>query len=124
MLVHWQNGDASTHVTTVFGNSSTLTATVPAALILNPGSANVTVRSADLASSAALPFTILPVPVLTSSNPASVIAGSPNGVAIGNPVFSPTLLSGLVTAAQVRRRASITLTSQNGTSQPITANVQ
>jgi hypothetical protein len=71
--IDW-NGTA---LTTTFVTSSTLTATVPAADIASPGTANVTVVIPGGATSNAVPFTIInPIPVLGTLGPASKTAGS------------------------------------------------
>lgn len=141
MVVNWQNGSSSTDLPAVFGSSTTLTASIPAPLILSAGTASLSVRSADLASSTALPFTILPAPVLTSINPPAVAAGSPNlslvvnganfvagsvitfdGAAIGTQAVSPTSLSGLITAphlASAGAHAVAVLTPDGVSSAPL-----
>ncbi len=72
-VVDW-NGST---LTTSFGSVNQLTATVPASLLSQPGSATVLVTNPDLTQSNAVTFTINPAPVtITSINPASAVAGS------------------------------------------------
>ncbi|MDX1982840.1 MAG: hypothetical protein SFV51_21400, partial [Bryobacteraceae bacterium] len=65
-----------TPLATVFGSNSQLSATVTAALIASPGSANLTVLNPDGQSSAPVVFPVTaPAPRLTSLTPASAFAG-------------------------------------------------
>ncbi len=73
----------STTLTAIFVNTNTLTAQVPASLIQNPGTANITVSTPTPGGgiTSAVTFTInpnaSPVPAITSTSPLSVLAGSP-----------------------------------------------
>jgi len=76
-IVHW-NG---TPLSTSFMNSSTLAATVPAALIASPGVATVTVQSPAPGggTSNGQTFTITnPVPAIGSLNPPSAVVNDPS----------------------------------------------
>jgi uncharacterized protein (TIGR03437 family) len=72
--VSW-NGTA---LTTTFVSATQLTAAVPASLITNTGSANITAANAGGTASTAATFTIgVPTPTITSLSPASAAATGP-----------------------------------------------
>ena len=71
--VYWN----ATPLTTTYDSSLQLRVTVPAADLLQAGSAQVTVRNVtDGTLSNAMPFTIVAGPVITSLDPPSASAGS------------------------------------------------
>ena len=81
-VVRWNGAE----LTTQFGSSTVLTATVPAARIASPGTAEVTVRnpgSADMVSN--------PLPFLVQSPTPAITALSPNSAAQGHAGFTLTV---------------------------------
>ncbi len=68
----------STALTTTFVSATQLTAIVPASLVAQPGTVQITVANAGGAASSAVSLTILaPVPTITSISPSTVVAGGP-----------------------------------------------
>ena len=129
----------STALTTTFVSASQLTAAVPASLIANAGSANVTVTVSGSTSTGAT-FTISPAalpPTITSLSPATATAGSAaftltiNGAnfdsgttvqwgttALARTYVSSTQLTAVVPASLIAApgSATVTVTSSGGTS--------
>jgi hypothetical protein len=76
--VGWNGGNLSS----IFVNTNTLTVQVPASLIQNPGTANITVSTPTPGGGITTPLTftinpnISPTPTITSTSPSSVLAGS------------------------------------------------
>ncbi|MEP7365156.1 MAG: putative Ig domain-containing protein, partial [Acidobacteriota bacterium] len=66
----------ATALTTAFGSSTQLTATIPVALIATPGSFNITVNNQALVTSASSPFTVNG-PSIASIAPTTATAGTP-----------------------------------------------
>ncbi|HLV80013.1 MAG TPA: hypothetical protein VKT32_07000 [Chthonomonadaceae bacterium] len=143
--VNW-NGSA---LSTTFGSSSQLTASVPAADIASAGTASVTVTSGGQTSNTAT-FTINnpnPVPTISSLSPSSVAAGSAqftltvngtnfvststvnwNGTALSTTVLSSTQLQATVPAADVATAGTASVTVVNpapggGTSNALAFNI-
>src|SRR6266550_2141755 len=139
--VQW-NGAA---LSTSFISSTQLTAIVPAANVAVAGTANVTVKNSSGPVSNTVIFTINnPVPTITSINPNSCLAGSPqfimtvngtnfvaassvlwNGTALTTTFVSSTQLTATVTAALVANAGTASVTVVNpvpggGTSNPQT----
>lgn len=137
--VQW-NGSG---LTTVFVNSGQLTATAPASLIAQPGSATVTVLNPGGSSSGQSAVTIFSLPTVTGLNPSSIPVGSgattltvtgtgfcsQNPLVLWNiPGVNPiTLSTSYVSATQLTATVPATLTSsvmtarltvQNGTACP------
>jgi Putative Ig domain len=78
-VVQW-NGTA---LATVFVSATQVTATVPANLIVNVGTAQVTVVSGG-ATSNSLPFAVVAVPAIGTISPSTVLAGGPTFTLIVN----------------------------------------
>ena len=87
--VVWSEDDVDTPLLTTFVSSSQLTATVPAALLASPVTANVFVRIWDrientlATSSSRVPFQVTstpstPTPAISSISPSTIAAGSPD----------------------------------------------
>jgi hypothetical protein len=76
--VGWNGGSISA----IFVSTNTLTVQVPASLIQNPGTANITVSTPTPGGGITTPLTftinpnISPTPTITSTSPSSVLAGS------------------------------------------------
>ena len=84
-VVSWNN----TALTTFFGASNELTASVPAALLTTPGNVTVAVVSEGAVRSNNFGFSILS-PTISSISPPSTIAGTPGQVlAVGGANFVP-----------------------------------
>ena len=139
------NGTGFTSGTTVFWNTTALattpvnagqlTATVPAGLIAQPGSASITAQTGNLVSNA-VTFTITtPLPVLTSISPSTAVAGRPaftltvngsgflsgttvlwNGASLGTTFVSSTQLNAAVTANLIAQQGSASVTVSSGDS--------
>src|SRR5882757_10052653 len=138
--VQW-NGAA---LSTSFISSTQLTAIVPAANVAVAGTANVTVKNSSGPVSNTVIFTINnPVPTITSINPSSSLAGSPqfiltvngtnfvatssvrwNGTALTTTFVSSTQLTATVTAALVANAGTASVTVVNPAPGGGTSNAQ
>src|SRR4030095_8204309 len=99
-VVRW-NGSART---TTFGSATQLTAAIPASDIAAAGTAQVTVANPDGAVSNASPFTVTPVPTITTL--------SPNTAQPGGPAFTLTVTgTNFVSGAVVRWNGSARTTT-------------
>jgi uncharacterized protein (TIGR03437 family) len=67
----------ATKLTTVFGSATSLTATIPANLLITVAAATITVTNPDASVSGGVTFTIVSDLAITSVSPTSVQAGSP-----------------------------------------------
>lgn len=122
--VHW-NGNP---LTTTFVNAGRMTASVPANLIANPGTAQITVLSGAVASNA-VTFTINPAPVVSTLSPNTATAGGPaftltvngTGFSAGSTVRwnTATLTTRFVSATQLTATVPAGLIASAGTT-PIT----
>jgi Putative Ig domain len=72
-VVHWN----TTQLPTVFVSANQVTASVPASLIANVGTAQITVVSGG-ATSNALTFAVVAAPIISGLSPSSVAAGGPD----------------------------------------------
>ena len=110
---------------TTFNNSTQLTASVPASLVANTGSASVTVATPGLNTPAALTFTIGQTLTLTSLSPSSTAAGGPSftltvngsGFNANTTIFwnSQQLTATPVNAGQITATVPANLIAQPGT---------
>ncbi len=121
-VVHWN----STSLGTVFVNSTQVKATVPANLIANVGTAQITLVSGG-ATSNALTFAVVAAPVISVINPGAVAAGGPaftltvsgSGFAAGATVQwnATALATTVVNATQLTATVPASLTAAFGTAQ-------
>jgi len=141
-MVYWGN----TALTTTFGSSTSLTATVPSSLLTATGSLDITVKNPDGGTSGPAIFTInAPNPAITSLNPSSATAGSSdismsvagtnfvNGAvvywgstALATTFGSSTSLTATIPATLLTATGSFSITVKNpdnGTSGPATFTV-
>ncbi len=133
-----------TALATAFFNPTQLAAAVPANLIANPGTANVTVVNPGGLSTSPSPFAISSLTV-TSLNPASAVAGGPaftltasgtgfatgasiqwNGVALSTTFVSSTQLTATITPGLIATAgtANVTVTSGGTTSGSLAFQIQ
>ena len=127
--VHW-NGQG---LPTSFVSPDRLTATVTAPLVVQPGSAQITVQTGTGATSNAVTFNITPIRI-SNLNPSGVTAGSPgfpltvngegftpdstvlwNRQSLPTSFVSPTRLTATVTAPLVVQPGTAQITAQTGT---------
>src|SRR6202030_4315019 len=118
--------------TTVFLSANQVQATVPANLIANVGTAQITVVSGG-ATSNSLPFAVVAAPAIVAINPSSITAGSPaftltvsgsgfavgaaiqwNGTALPTTVVSTNQLTASVPANLVASFGSAQITVLSG----------
>jgi hypothetical protein len=144
-VVEWNANGTAQALTTGFGNSTTLTALVPATLVASPGIALISVTNADKNISNSVTFSISgSVPVLTQLAPATAAAGTQGlllvltgtGFASGSTVMwgttplptsynSATQLTATVGTAQLTTAGAVTVSvvSPGGTSNAVTFTV-
>jgi len=88
-VVYWGN----TPLTTTFGSSTLLTATVPSTLLTTVGSLDITVKNPDNGTSVPATFTVNPLPTITSLNPSS---STQNGAGFSMTVTGTNYVNGAV----------------------------
>ncbi len=122
-----------TSLATTFVSATQVSATVPANLIAQPGSAQITISNPNGPPSNAVAFTIFPgAPTITSIAPASALAGGPafslavtgtgffsgaavlwNGMKLNTSFISGTQLSAAVTADLITQAGTVQVTATN-----------
>jgi uncharacterized protein (TIGR03437 family) len=136
-IVQWNGGGLST----TFVGSTQLTATVPAGLIANAGSASITAVNTGGTPSTAVAFPIgAPTPTITSLSPASATAGGSgftltvngtgflsgatvqwNGGGLSTTFVGPAQLTATVPASLIASAGSASITAVNTGGTPSTA---
>ena len=127
-VVKW-NGS---NLATTFVSSTRLTATVPAANVATPGTAQITVKNSNGQPSNAVTFTISATPTISSLNPTCATAGGPqftltvngtnfvststvnwNGTALTTAFVSSTQLTATVPASRIAGAGTASVTVVN-----------
>ena len=85
--VQW-NGAAA--LVTTYNSATQITGAVPANLVANPGTANISVVNPDGTVVQGISFPIMPMPSVSSLSPSSIVAGNPTfGMTVNGSNFTP-----------------------------------